>query len=41
MSLEGYSGSIYSVVFGPNRHLASASTDEVVRVWDSATGSLL
>jgi WD40 repeat protein len=39
-TLEGHSGSVWSVAFSPDgRRLASASRDQTIKVWDTATGS--
>ncbi|KAK3984174.1 putative vegetative incompatibility protein [Cladorrhinum sp. PSN332] len=39
-TLEGHSGSVYSVAFSPNSKLiASASDDKTVKLWDTATGA--
>ncbi|KAM3549502.1 hypothetical protein ARSEF4850_008817 [Beauveria asiatica] len=40
-TLEGHSGWVESVaVSGDGRHIASASRDEMVKIWDAATGTL-
>ncbi|OCL00122.1 uncharacterized protein K441DRAFT_652514 [Cenococcum geophilum 1.58] len=40
-TLEGHSGSVWSVVFSPDRStLASGSYNETVRVWNVATGQV-
>jgi WD40 repeat protein len=40
-TLEGHTGSVYSVALSPNsRWLASASRDETMRIWDAETGAL-
>jgi len=39
--LKGHSGLVRSVAFLSNsKLLASASDDEIVRLWDAATGTL-
>ncbi|KFA54495.1 hypothetical protein S40293_09984 [Stachybotrys chartarum IBT 40293] len=41
-TLEGHSGRVDSVVFSPDaNHLASASWDQTVRLWDVTTGQCL
>src|SRR5437763_519687 len=41
-TLEGHTGSIYSMVYSPDgRQLASGSYDGTVRLWDAATGACL
>ena len=38
-TLEGHSGSVYSVAFSPDsKQIASASNDDTVKIWDAATG---
>ncbi|KAK3366724.1 hypothetical protein B0T24DRAFT_367243 [Lasiosphaeria ovina] len=40
-TLEGHSGSVYSVAFAPNSTvLASGSYDHTIRLWDASTGQL-
>ena len=38
MTLKGHTGGVNAVAALPNGHLASASTDRTVRVWDSVRG---
>ncbi|KAJ6026350.1 NACHT and WD40 domain protein [Penicillium canescens] len=39
-TLEGHSGSVHSVAFASNGCLASGCGDEIIRLWDSSTGTL-
>jgi eukaryotic-like serine/threonine-protein kinase len=42
LTLEGHAGPVYSVAFSPDsKRLASASDDQAVKIWDSATGKEL
>jgi WD40 repeat protein len=41
-TLTGHTAAIYSVVYSPNnQHIASASADRTIKIWDSQTGILL
>ncbi|KAG9227960.1 hypothetical protein BJ875DRAFT_490520 [Amylocarpus encephaloides] len=39
-TLEGHSGTVWSVAFSHDSKLASASGDMTVKIWDASTGSL-
>ena len=40
--IEGITGSVSSLAFSPdNSYLASASSDDSIRIWDSSTGKML
>ncbi|MCS7227404.1 MAG: hypothetical protein NZ839_00380, partial [Endomicrobia bacterium] len=41
-TLEGHTGWVYSIVFGPDgKYLASGSRDGTVKLWDSVRGELI
>ncbi|KAF9056726.1 WD40-repeat-containing domain protein [Rhodocollybia butyracea] len=41
-TIEGHSGSVWSVAFSPDgNHIASGSADRTLRVWDARTGDLV
>jgi len=41
-TLTGHSGLLYSVVFSPDGNLVASGTwDDLVKIWDTATGTLV
>ena len=41
-TLTGHSGGVWSVAFSPNgNRVASGSDDNLVKIWDTATGALV
>ena len=41
-TLTGHSGDVTSVAYSPDgKHIASASQDQTVKIWDSSTGKVV